>query len=141
MMGIFKFYSKIFVLFIHFFAFELSSKTQFPEITNLLFSNDNFEIINDVNYDIPTGNKETFNRYIKKNRKKDPRFININYRENGIDISQKILFLKKKSEIIFKFKFSLNHKLHYKLSKNSKIRIKLNEKILMDNHLSLREIN
>lgn len=121
---------KLYCIFILIFTPSLYSEEYFPKIINLLYHNEAVDIDKYNNLNIPNSNKETFNRFYSNKGKKDSRFLNSNSRENGIDISKKILFLKSNGEITFTLKFNLNHKLHYNLKNPENISIFLNDTLL-----------
>ena len=108
-----------------FISFDLKS-----EAINLLYYNKYVKIKNNIQSTIPSNNKETYNHYISENGIKDSRFLNYNYRENGIDVSKKILFLKKGSSIEFIIEKNLNHKIFYQYKDNQKVSFYLNEKLI-----------
>ncbi len=112
------------------FSFEIKS-----EAINLLYQNKFIKIKDIVQHSIPTANKETHNPYILPKGKKDSRFLNYNFRENGIDVSKKIIYLKKNSVIEFIIQKTLKHKIFYHHLENHKFEIQLNNTIVNNNLL------
>jgi arylsulfatase A-like enzyme len=119
-----------FIIIFFFISLDINS-----EAINLLYKNKYIKIKNILQSSIPINNKETYNPYIFGNGSKDSRFLNYNYRENGIDISKKILFLKKGSSIEFLIEKTLNHKIYYQVKENQKVELFLNEKIIQKDNL------
>jgi arylsulfatase A-like enzyme len=121
--------SKNFLAF--FFGFIVTGLFSTP--INLLYYNQAIKVLGKES--LPLGNsfKETHNLYYHPNKLPDSRFININYREGYADISKKVLHLRKNSFIEFQVDFPLNHQIHFQ--SNSKIKIFLNEKEILNNLL------
>ena len=114
-----------FIIISLFISLEVKTET-----INLLYKNKNIKVKNIFQSSIPTDNKETYNPYIFGNGVKDSRFLNYNYRENGIDVSKKILYLKKGSDVEFIIDSNLNHKIFYQIKDSQKVLFYLNERII-----------
>jgi arylsulfatase A-like enzyme len=122
-----------FFLFLHILSFTILSPNQEEEkIINLLYKNKDVKLTSNIPI-LQTGNhKETFNTYLGV---KDSRFLNFNSRENGIDVSKKILFLKKNQSVEFIFQKPLNHTIKLITADPSKLKVTFNQNPL--NQLSL----
>ena len=99
------------IIFIIFSLVPLYSNNEEEKIINLLYKNKNIKLKSVGHSQIPLDHKETYNTFIGY---KDSRFLNYNYRENGIDISNKILYLKSNQSVEFIISVPLNHKIYFK---------------------------
>ena len=120
-------------IFLFFKPRPIHSENPDPYFINLLYSSRYAEVLNPINSPTSLNLKETINRYSNKNRLKDSRFLNINYRENGVDVSKKVIYLKKGMELEYKLNYTLNHKIYITLKKNSEVHIYFNNNKLKDN--------
>lgn len=80
--------------------------------------------------------KDTYNTYIAQPYGKDSRFINKFSKVKAVDITKKVINLKKGEKLEFNIKFPLHHKLHWTLNKEKGIypEVYLNDS-LISNHL------
>lgn len=120
-------------LFLFIFSFtNLFPNQEEEKIINLFYKNKDVKLTSNIPI-LQTGNhKESFNTYLGV---KDSRFLNFNSRENGIDVSKKILFLKKNQSVEFIFQKPLNHTIKLITADPSKLKVTFNQNPL--NQLSL----
>ena len=128
-----NFFYNFLIIFIIFSYISLFPNKEGEKIINLLYKNKNIKIKPIGNSPIPTDHKETYNTFLGI---KDSRFLNYNSRENGVDISNKILYLKSNQSVEFLFSIPLNHKLIYKSKETAKLGIFLNDVPIKNNILS-----
>ena len=96
-----SFFYNFLIIFIIFSLTSLYPNKEEEKIINLLYKNKNIKLKSFGQSQIPLDHKETYNTFIGY---KDSRFLNYNYRENGVDISNKILYLKSKQSAAFKLR-------------------------------------
>ncbi len=128
-----SFFYNFFIILLIFSLTSLFPINEEEKIINLLYKNKNIKIKTIGNSSFPTDHKETYNTFIGY---KDSRFLNYNSRENGVDLSNKILYLKSNQSIEFIISIPLNHKLIYKSKEIAKIGIFLNDLPIKNNVLS-----
>ena len=128
-----SFFYNFLIIFIIFSLVPLYSNNEEEKIINLLYKNKNIKLNSVGQSQIPLDHKETYNTFIGY---KDSRFLNYNYRENGIDISNKILYLKSNQSVEFIISVPLNHKIYFKSKENTKLGIYLNDLPIKNNLLT-----
>lgn len=98
-------------IFIVFFYFTFVLKL-FPDgigrTLNLMYFQEGIKVVPSLNLStLKQGS--TFNTYIRT-KQKDTRFINLSFREGGIEITKKVIVLLPNSELKFRFQIPLDHK-------------------------------
>jgi hypothetical protein len=132
-----SFFYNFLIIFIIFSLSSLYPNKEEEKIINLLYKNKNIKLKTLGQSQIPLDHKETYNTFIGY---KDSRFLNYNYRENGVDISNKILYLKSKQSVEFIISVPLNHKINFKSKENTKLGIYLNDLPIKNNLLTSSSI-
>ncbi|MCX7998417.1 MAG: hypothetical protein N3A69_05620, partial [Leptospiraceae bacterium] len=101
---------KYFFLFCFAFTRLLSDGIGLP--INLMYFFEGIQVLSPKITKKSTHNS-SLNTYLHFKRKTDHRFINLNRWERGADISEKVILLEPKEEIIFQINTPVDHKLTF----------------------------